>query len=221
MMRRGEQRVSFGEAGRLQGVLHSPQVELRQLAVLVLHPHPNRGGNMNNTLVVSIARRLAERGVWALRFNYAPAAVAGDKPLSEAAVEVAEAAAYLRQQLTEGYQLAVAGYSFGACAAVWFAASGEAPDLSALLLLALPVYSPGLSLPPLNELEAGSPPLMLINGAIDPLAPPAESLALLGEVGKRARQLVIDGADHFFQGKEAEAVEAAVDFLIEAGQPAG
>ncbi|MFQ5880446.1 MAG: alpha/beta hydrolase, partial [Dehalococcoidia bacterium] len=65
-----EERLAFacGELS-LEGVLHRPEAS-PLAAVVVCHPHPLYGGDMDNQVVVSICRELAATGLTALRFNF-------------------------------------------------------------------------------------------------------------------------------------------------------
>src|SRR2546428_7328876 len=55
--------------GRLEGTLRVPDGEPRAI-VVIAHPLPTHGGEMRNPLVAGIARACAERGWYALRFNF-------------------------------------------------------------------------------------------------------------------------------------------------------
>src|SRR5207237_1037764 len=56
-------------AGHLEGTLRVPDGEPRAI-VVIAHPLPTHGGEMRNPLVAGIARACAERGWYALRFNF-------------------------------------------------------------------------------------------------------------------------------------------------------
>ncbi|RLC05035.1 MAG: alpha/beta hydrolase [Deltaproteobacteria bacterium] len=51
----------------LEGVLHKNS---RQKAVIICHPHPLYGGNMDNQVVVTIAEAFFEKGFTTLKFNF-------------------------------------------------------------------------------------------------------------------------------------------------------
>jgi len=55
--------------GRLEGTLRIPDGEPRGIAVIA-HPLPTHGGTMRNPLIAAIARAAADRGLYALRFNF-------------------------------------------------------------------------------------------------------------------------------------------------------
>ena len=58
-----------GPAGRLEGRFHPAKQRGAPIAV-VLHPHPQFGGTMNNQIVYSTYYSFAERGFSVLRFNF-------------------------------------------------------------------------------------------------------------------------------------------------------
>ena len=66
-----EETFAFDADGlRLEGILAYPESARPCAAVLVLAPHPQMGGNMENNVVRHLARRCAECGAVTLRFNY-------------------------------------------------------------------------------------------------------------------------------------------------------
>src|SRR3989304_10270906 len=54
----------------LEGVLHEVASESPCPAVVVCHPHPLYGGNMDNNVVVAVGEALAADNIVALRFNF-------------------------------------------------------------------------------------------------------------------------------------------------------
>jgi alpha/beta superfamily hydrolase len=58
-----------GPAGRLEGRFHQSATNGAPIA-LVLHPHPQFGGTMNNKIVHHLYYAFAERGFSVLRFNF-------------------------------------------------------------------------------------------------------------------------------------------------------
>src|SRR5690606_26117792 len=101
-------------------------------AVLLLNPHPQFGGNLNNNVIRHLARRLAEEGAVTLRFDYRGVGAStlalppGQTAFSyfaemersrsyEALVPDAAAAfEHLEQNVLRGIPRIIAGYSFGA-----------------------------------------------------------------------------------------------------------
>ena len=58
-----------GPEGRLAGRYHQGKTPNAPIAI-VLHPHPQYGGTMNNKGVFEIFQALTKRGFSALRFNF-------------------------------------------------------------------------------------------------------------------------------------------------------
>jgi alpha/beta superfamily hydrolase len=54
----------------LEAALHCPDGVPPFAGVVVCHPHPQYGGDMNNNVVMALCRSLTDRGMAALRFNF-------------------------------------------------------------------------------------------------------------------------------------------------------
>ena len=61
--------IFTGPAGRLEGRFHQSTTRGAPLAI-ILHPHPQFGGTMNNQIVYNLYYAFAERGFSVLRFNF-------------------------------------------------------------------------------------------------------------------------------------------------------
>lgn len=79
-------------------------------AALLLHPHPDRGGNRLHPFIDGLFGRLPGAGVTAVRFDFSSGDVA-------AAAEEARAAITEMDTRHPGLAIVVAGYSFGAAVA--------------------------------------------------------------------------------------------------------
>ena len=66
-----QERVTFpsGELS-LEGVCHLPEGEGPFPGVVVCHPHPSYGGNMDSFVVIAVCRALCDAGIAGLRFNF-------------------------------------------------------------------------------------------------------------------------------------------------------
>jgi alpha/beta superfamily hydrolase len=164
------------------------------LGVVVCHPHPLYGGDMDNPVVTTVARACAEAGLATVRFNFrgvGDSAGAWDEGRGEQQ-DVRAALAHLRALLPSTASVALAGYSFGAAMAAAVADTGE--PLAGLALVAPPLamrpWQPSAAL-------AVAGPLLVIAGDGDQYCPGPE-LASLRAALPQATVTVIDGADHFF-----------------------
>ena len=61
--------IFTGPAGRLEGRYHPAKQKNAPIA-MVLHPHPQFGGNMNNPIVYQVYYAFVHRGFSVLRFNF-------------------------------------------------------------------------------------------------------------------------------------------------------
>ena len=60
-----------GPAGAIEAAVELPKAEdVRRGVAVIGHPHPPDGGTMNNKVVTTIARALAESGIASVRFNF-------------------------------------------------------------------------------------------------------------------------------------------------------
>jgi alpha/beta superfamily hydrolase len=155
------------------------------LAGLVLHPHPQYGGDMTNHVVMSACEALASLGAATLRFNFRGTGRsdgAFDNGRGES--DDARAAAAVLRTSNAGARFVLVGYSFGAMIAARIAADVR-PD--ALVLISPPVGMVDLPLP-----EATTPAL-IISGDRDQISP----VAALRALEAPGRTIVIaPGVDH-------------------------
>lgn len=212
-----------GPAGRLEALLDEPGstrgvgadglVESGRLergvraAVVFAHPHPQYGGTMHTKVVYQAAKALTRIGCAVLRFNFRGAGLSDGK-FDEGRGERADFSAGLGFMADRypGAPLWAAGMSFGA----WVALTEGSADrrVSLLLGIALPADRYDFSAVANSDL-----PKFFIHGERDEVCP----LKTLRELYARARDpkelVVIDGADHLFDGKVSEVADAVEDLL--------
>jgi alpha/beta superfamily hydrolase len=175
------------------------------LGVVVCHPHPRYGGNMDSPVVVTAAAACVARGLATLRFNFrgvGGSAGAWDEGRGERE-DVRAALAYLRARLGSPARAALAGYSFGAVMAAAVAAAGE--PLAGLALIAPPLATVRLPLPGCAAIDG---PTLVVAGSHDTHCP-GEALSTLAATLPGATVVMIDGSDHFFFAG-LDALEAAL-----------
>jgi hypothetical protein len=188
--------------------------------LVVCHPHPLYGGDMENPVVIRVAEVCQARGFATLRFNFrgvgGSAGRHGGGKGEELDVEAA--LAHLRAALAPGAPLGLAGYSFGAAVTARVATRATTP-LAGLALIAPPVANTGLD----AFLALGSlpMPLLIVAGSRDDYCP-RSALDTLRH-GLPAMTLhIVEGADHFFFGKLFPLGEAVAAWTgtLEPGQTA-
>ena len=161
--------------------------------LVICHPHPLYGGDMDNPVVVRVAEIAQGAGVATLRFNFrgvgASGGVHGDGAGEQDDVVAALA---LLTGLAGESSIGLAGYSFGA----WVAArvATAAPILPALALVA-----PPLAMYDLAFLEDVPSHTLLLGGSRDQYCPVDRLERLGNRLGSRPE--IVEGAEHFFFGK--------------------
>ncbi|HYR03621.1 MAG TPA: alpha/beta fold hydrolase [Syntrophobacteria bacterium] len=174
--------------------------------VVVTHPHPLYGGDMENGVVESIVRVYRSNGYSTLRFNFRGAGMSQGR-YDDGRGEQEDVRSALQFLSSHGKtKVDLAGYSFGA----WVNA------------LAMTTHSP------VNDLLLISPPVafldfsavgflvplkLVVAGSHDQFAPPERIRALLPTWNPEARFKVIAGADHFYWGYAEELETILADFL--------
>jgi alpha/beta superfamily hydrolase len=197
-----------GSAHALEGLLWLPPSPAK-CAVVICHPHPQRGGDMHNNVVHALAGALQRSGHATLRFNFRGVGDSGgrfDGGTGEAD-DVRSAIAELCRQ-ADVATVAVAGYSFGAM--VGLRAGADDPSVARLIGIAPPIAMRDFSF-----LRGVAKPKLLVSGERDDFCPQPALEALFGSLAEPKQLRTVRHADHFFNGLEVEIGEAAVDFLDE------
>lgn len=194
-------------AGRLEGTLRIP--DLAPLGIVVVaHPLPTHGGTMRNPLVASLARAVAARGFYALRFNFRGVG-ASDGEWTGGAEEwrdVGDAVEHARTTFPE-LPVGITAYSFGALMTLTWLASGGVVDGLALVGVAL--RDPDQRPRPLPPVPDGT---FIVAAEHDQFGTADE----LRQALPRARIAEIKGVDHFFVGKRDEVGQLVADELSRA-----
>jgi uncharacterized protein len=179
----------------LEGTLYSPGQPSASV-VVVCHPHPLRGGDMRNNVVMAIVQGVLAAGSAALAFNFrGVGASQGTHDEGRGEHDDARAAVTYALGLDGVERVSLAGYSFGAGVAANVAATGS---FDAVALVSLPTSYPELE----SRLHAYSGPLLLLVGDADHVSS-AEKLGNIAEARKNATEFVcLPGVDHFWRGAE-------------------
>jgi hypothetical protein len=196
----------LGAAGRLEALIDAPAGPPRALAVLA-HAHPEYGGTMRGRVMHEAARGLAAAGCTVLRFNFRGVGLSAGR-FSDGPAEVSDfaAAATALIERHPGLPLWAAGYSYGAWVALVAGAADE--RISALIGIAAPLDSYDFSL------AAASPkPKFLVHGERDEVCPITAVHRHYGAMAEPRDLVVIDGADHLFDGRASEVGDALHELL--------
>ncbi len=208
-----------GPAGPLEALLDEPEglesSGVPKAVVVFAHPHPQFGGTMHTKVVYRGAKGLARIGCAVLRFNFRGVGRSagtfdqgdGEKEDFKAALDYM-AAGYPQSPLW------AAGFSFGA----WVALEVGATDdrVSALIGIAPPVATSvsGQKYTFDNTLKS-TKPKFFVQGEADEVCPIEGMWAFYGKLEEPKELVVIDAADHLFDGRAEEVGDALEDLLVD------
>lgn len=178
----------------------------RNGAVVVTHPHPLYGGNMQNNVVAAIAEAYRREGYATLRFNFRGVGQSGgsygegigEQQDVEAAVNY-----FLERELS---CIDLAGYSFGA----WVNATAM-KRLAGVRRLVM--VSPPVNFMDFSIVEHNAKIELVIAASNDDIAPPETIKKMLRTVNPQAALKIIADTDHFYRGKTGEIRELLHRFL--------
>jgi alpha/beta superfamily hydrolase len=197
-----------GPAGLLEGLINAKNgTEPKAIAVLG-HPLPTAGGTMHTKAVFHAAKALARIDVPVLRFNFRgvgrSAGSFSDGPGERE--DLRAALAFMMARYPDVKRVWCGGMSFGSWVALLVGA--EDPRVTALIGIACPVTKYDYS-----AVVAAGKPTFLVHGERDELIPMQEIRKFYALLPEPKELVVIDGADHLFDGKVSEVGDAIEDLL--------
>ena len=205
-----------GPAGRLEAILDGPDTEGPvRAAVVFAHPHPQFGGTMHTKTVFQGAKALARIGCAVLRFNFrGVGASEGTFDRGEGEKEDFRAALDYMEAHYPGARLWAAGFSFGSWVALEVGAVD--PRVSALIGIAPPVVTSVSGHDyDFTSTSTSTKPKFFVQGEADEVCPIEGMWKFYGALEEPKELVVIDGADHLFEGKTREVGEALEDLLAD------
>jgi uncharacterized protein len=201
-----------GPAGRLEARLDRPAGAAKAVVVLA-SPHPQRGGTMQDKVVYQATQGFVRAGCAVLRFNYRGVGTS-DGAYSDGPGEREDYRAALDAAAREFPDLPIwaAGYSFGA----YIALNVGAADPRVTQLIGIGVVTGEKSDKyDYTAVRASKKPKFLLHGGLDELSPAKSIRKFYGELAEPRELVVIDDADHYFDGHTSEVADAIEDLLVE------
>jgi hypothetical protein len=183
-----EERIGFASGSlKIEGWLAAASPER---GVVITHPHPLYGGDMDNPVVIAVQRAYLRRGISTLRFNFRGVGGSGGR-YDNGAGERGDAEAALRFLADRGITaIDLAGYSFGAWVNV-----GIGAGFQRMVMVSPPVafmsFDPPHSIPALR---------LIVTGGRDDIAPARTITMYRSRWNPGAAFEVLPGADHFYAG---------------------
>ena len=177
-------------------------------ALLVCHPHPMLGGNMDNPVVTAICRAAGAQGMASLRFNYR--GVGGSQGIFSNGKgegdDVRAALSILRRWPgMDGKRLVLVGYSFGA--AVVLDGLRHYKAAHSLVLIAPPISAVRGS-----RIRLDQRPKLFVAGQHDRIASSVELQSALDDIRPPLDFSEIADADHSLRGHEEQVAERVLSF---------
>ena len=195
-----------GPEGRLEGRYH-PQKEKDAPIAIILHPHPQFGGTMNNRVVYNLHYAFYNMGFTVLRFNFRGVGRSQgeyDQGIGELS-DAASALDYLQALNPNSKHCWVAGFSFGAFIALAVAAQIKP---AALITVAPPVRMFDF-----DKLEAVQCPWLLVQGDEDEIVDVRSVTSWVDSLEHPPRLEILHGSSHFFHGKLLDLRSLCDEFL--------
>jgi uncharacterized protein len=210
-----------GPTGRLEALLDEPATRGTiegepdgtavvgdvHAAVVFAHPHTEYGGTMHTKAVYQAAKALSRIGCAVLRFNFRGAG-ASEGAFSDGPGELDDFRAaldFMHERYPE-VPMWAGGMSFGSYVGL---TAGAADDrVTTLIGIALPVSRYDFA-PVARSAKAK----FFVHGEFDELCPLKEMREFYARCAEPKDLVVIDAADHLFEGKVSQVAEAIEDLL--------
>jgi uncharacterized protein len=173
--------------------------------VVICHPHPLYGGDMENPVVVRVQEVCSALGLATLRFNFRGVGASGGVHAGGVGEQDDAVVALdtLAKAIGNG-ALAIAGYSFGSRIAALVGSRDR--RIAGMALIA-----PPLAMSDFGFLEDRKIPTLALVGTRDQYCTP-ESFASFVAARPWITTATIEGADHFFFGKLFPLGEAVAEW---------
>ena len=203
--------IFSSESGTCEGVFVPPNEAAHAPGVVLCHPHPLHGGDMENNVIRAFAEVFAAASFAVLRFNFRGVGKSTGR-YGEGIGEQEDTRAALTwiaaQPGVDVARLFLAGYSFGA--RVTLAVASTEPRLGGFIVIA-----PHVLHGEWPSLESSRGPKIFLCGDRDPYAPPEILIGLVKSLPEPKRLAVFMDTDHFFVGQEHTLAQHAVKLLQE------
>lgn len=205
-----ENRVKFpcGDL-TLEGVTAVPESKGPFAGVVVCHPHPHYGGEMNNNVVVPVCLALAQASIASLRFNFRGVGASQGKfadGIGERE-DIVAAISYLSTlEAVDKERIGLCGYSFGGAVSLEVAPADERVKALALVSPEISTYVP---------LKQYIKPKLIVCGGADQFVSIIALQRLAEELPPPNDFELMAGADHFWTGYEDKVAARITAFFVD------
>ncbi len=195
--------------GQLEGLLSMQEASSLRGGVILCHPHPQYGGDMDHPVITTAAEVASQERFATLRFNFRGVGRSeGSYGEGIEEMEDVRAAAdylYLKHRNTH-FPLVLVGYSFGAWAGLPIAIEDEKFEAMAAVAPPLEIYDFGF-------LRGCKKKKLFLVGSRDFFCPLSVMEEWYGGLEEPKSLAVIQGADHFFFSHTRYLVQPLREFF--------
>ncbi|MEX6723147.1 alpha/beta hydrolase [Parapedomonas caeni] len=210
--------IFSGPEGRLEG-RYQPATQPRAPLALILHPHPQGGGTMNNKVVYHLYQAFAQRGFAVLRFNFRGVGRSQgtfDSGIGELS-DAASALDWMQQYNPDASSCWVAGFSFGAWIGMQLLM--RRPEIRGFISVAPPA-----NLYDFSFLAPCPSSGLIVQGTADEIVTSSAVQKLVDKLKTQKHITIdydtVDGANHFFEN-EMELLMGSVNRYLDKRLSAG
>ena len=192
----------------LEGVTTVPQSKGPFAGVVVCHPHPLYGGEMDNNVVIPICQVLAQAAIASLRFNFRGVGASQGRfadGVGERQDVVAAISYLLTLEAVDKNRIGLCGYSFGGAVSLEVAPVDERVKALALISPAISTYVP---------LKQYTKPKLIVCGGADQFVSIISLQRLAEELPPPNDFELVSGADHFWGGYEDKVAARVTAFFV-------
>jgi len=200
-----------GPDGRIEGRYHHAKNATAPIALL-LHPHPQHGGTMNNKVVYAMYQCFLQHGFSVLRFNFRGVGRSQgefDSGLGELS-DAAAALDWMQMHNPNTRACWIAGFSFGAWIAMQLMM--RRPEITGFISVAPPANTNDFTF--LAPCPASG---MIVHGADDDVVPVASVDKLTSKLSSQKNieidYRVVKGCGHFFADHIDTLTDHVTDYL--------
>ncbi len=187
----------FSEGFKLHGII-THKGSMNKTGVVLLHPHPLYGGDMENHVVIKLEQVFCELNFATLRFNFrgTSSSPQGYSGIKSAVMDTLNAIKFLESYIKVN-DVGIVGYSFGASTALRSALIKPPPFLISLSASRAIISESGFNVEQLSNIDC---PVLLFHGVSDQMIP-FDDLREIAEAIKidPSNCVSLENEDHFYQ----------------------
>lgn len=193
----------------LEGVVGIPRNVGHLAAVIICHPHPQYGGNMDNNVVNAIFNTLLKKNIVVFKFNFRGVGTSeGSFDNGKGEQDDVGAAISFIASLEEVdvHRIGLVGYSAGASFGLPVACADKR-------IKAVAAVSPGLTMADFSFLTTYPKAKFLITGTKDDYTPVKQFTYFCESLPPPVEYIKVEGIDHFWGGHENEVADSLREFF--------